>query len=244
MPVLAHAESRDADGNEIVLRPAADALCCEISEGVCVLSIRTGHYFTLTGEAATVWQLIRNGQRLDRIDAGAIEELSALGLIAVGSGRAGQSEDRRTWVDAGEANGRPWRTPSVLRCFYELCRFHMLLKVLSLRQVLAIAFNTVRSSTHCEQPDNWSQQLARQIAMAGAMYPFRADCLERSLAFISLAGRCGAVVTLQLGVAEFPFEAHAWVESDGIPLNERAEGIARFKRFPAISAALVGALEC
>ena len=71
------------------------------------------------------------------------------------------------------------------------------------------------------------------VAMAAALYPGRAACLERSLVLFYLARRAGVPVTYHHGVQPLPFKAHAWVEYDGHVINDVPEFITTFLAFPA-----------
>lgn len=68
---------------------------------------------------------------------------------------------------------------------------------------------------------------ARRIsqAVSSAAYRLRATCLERSMALWWLLHSRGIESSLCIGVRKENqmFQAHAWVEVDGLPLNERPE---------------------
>jgi len=70
------------------------------------------------------------------------------------------------------------------------------------------------------------------VAMAGALYPGRAKCLEQSLAVYYLLGRRGAPVRFRMGVQSHPFLAHAWVEYQGQPITDVAEHVKWFAPLP------------
>jgi hypothetical protein len=74
----------------------------------------------------------------------------------------------------------------------------------------------------------------RAVAMAGALFPGRALCLEQSLVLYFLLRRQQIPVTYCQGVQPHPFQAHAWVEYGGHPLNDVEEHAHRFARFPAV----------
>jgi hypothetical protein len=76
---------------------------------------------------------------------------------------------------------------------------------------------------------------ARAVAIAGALFPGRAVCLEQSLALLILLGRSGAPVSLRVGVQPYRFRAHAWIECDGVPVNERGELIRGLVLLPDIT---------
>jgi hypothetical protein len=60
-----------------------------------------------------------------------------------------------------------------------------------------------------------------------------ATCLTRSLLLRWLLRRYGTTSDLCIGVRleQGEFSAHAWVEKDGIPLNDRPEFVARYAIF-------------
>ena len=60
-----------------------------------------------------------------------------------------------------------------------------------------------------------------------------ANCLTRSLLLRWLLRRFGTASDLRIGVCfeQGKLAAHAWVEKDGIPLNDRPEVVARYAAF-------------
>ena len=62
---------------------------------------------------------------------------------------------------------------------------------------------------------------------------FRANCLERSLLLWSLMRRRGYAADLRIGVSneEREFKAHAWVEMNGVVLNDREDVATEFAPF-------------
>jgi hypothetical protein len=60
-----------------------------------------------------------------------------------------------------------------------------------------------------------------------------ATCLEKSLALWWLLGRQGIPSTVRIGTRKTggKFEAHAWVECNGVPLNEPAEPHSHYAAF-------------
>ncbi len=72
------------------------------------------------------------------------------------------------------------------------------------------------------------------VALAAALYPGRAMCLERSLALFYLARRAGIPVTYHQGVQPRPFAAHAWIEYQGAILNDVPEHVHTFRPFPQV----------
>ena len=62
--------------------------------------------------------------------------------------------------------------------------------------------------------------LARRFAEAHLHLPGLARCLPRSLALIDFLDRRGATAQLIFGVRTHPFEAHCWVQSGDVILND------------------------
>jgi len=74
--------------------------------------------------------------------------------------------------------------------------------------------------------------VVRDVALAAALLPIRARCLEQSLVAHVMLRRHGFDASLRLGVQPYGFAAHAWVEIDGRPVNERSEIIRKLVPFP------------
>ena len=72
-----------------------------------------------------------------------------------------------------------------------------------------------------------------QAVNRAAKHVFGATCLTRSLLLRWLLLFYGTPSELRIGVrfANDEFAAHAWVEKDGIPLNERPEVVACYAAF-------------
>lgn len=70
--------------------------------------------------------------------------------------------------------------------------------------------------------------VAHAVALAAALYPGRARCLEQSLLLYYLLRRRGIDAHFRLGVQPHPFGAHAWVECGGMPINDVPEHVRHF----------------
>lgn len=75
-----------------------------------------------------------------------------------------------------------------------------------------------------------ARAIARMVAIASARAPFRVTCLHRTLVLRRLLRARGVPCALRLGVRSWDgaFEAHAWVELAGVPLNDDEAHVARF----------------
>jgi hypothetical protein len=79
-----------------------------------------------------------------------------------------------------------------------------------------------------------ARKVARLVNMAARGSPVAFTCLHRSLATWQLLRREGIPCRLRLGASdrgEERFEAHAWVEFDGVAVNERTEDLAHYRPF-------------
>ena len=81
--------------------------------------------------------------------------------------------------------------------------------------------NTARDARSAEVA-----QITSRMVRAGARHgPAHPSCLEQSLVLWFLMAREGVPARLRIGVKKSAgkFEAHAWVEYDGVPLNQSEE---------------------
>jgi Transglutaminase-like superfamily len=65
----------------------------------------------------------------------------------------------------------------------------------------------------------------RMVRSAAYHFPGKASCLEKALALWWLLGRRGIASSVRIGTRKVDdkFEAHAWVDCDGVALNEPEE---------------------
>ena len=81
------------------------------------------------------------------------------------------------------------------------------------------------------EPLKCGGRLLKLFRTAEGCYPTRRapmDCLPRSLALTRFLRTAGFPAEHVMGVALYPFEAHAWVELAGSALNEGATFLTRF----------------
>lgn len=67
--------------------------------------------------------------------------------------------------------------------------------------------------------------LAKRVAIAGALFPGRARCLEQAMVVFYHLGRRTNGVVLRVGVQPHGFRSHAWVEVAGRPLNDHDDSV-------------------
>ncbi len=64
-------------------------------------------------------------------------------------------------------------------------------------------------------------QMCEAVDLAAVLYFRKVLCLQRSAATACLLKKHGFSVQLVIGVRYLPFVAHAWVELDGLVLNDK-----------------------
>jgi Transglutaminase-like superfamily len=64
-------------------------------------------------------------------------------------------------------------------------------------------------------------RICRAINLACVWYPKQVLCLQRSAATTCLLRRHGVAASLVIGARQLPFKAHAWVEVEGVVVNDK-----------------------
>lgn len=115
--------------------------------------------------------------------------------------------------------------------FVVLCAARLRVRTQGISRTLAWACRlpSPRPAPHGSASVDEALQVAEGVAMAGALFPGRARCLEQSLALTRLLRLRGIPAELRFGVRPHPFAAHAWVEVEGEPLLEDRERLSTFE---------------
>lgn len=64
-------------------------------------------------------------------------------------------------------------------------------------------------------------QLCHAVDLACAFYFKQILCLQRSAATVMLLRKYGCNAEMVIGAQVLPFKSHAWVESDGVVVNDK-----------------------
>ena len=65
-------------------------------------------------------------------------------------------------------------------------------------------------------------EICRAVELACVFYLREVQCLQRSAATVRLLRKYGAAAELVIGIQQWPFRAHAWVELAGQVVNDKA----------------------
>jgi len=125
------------------------------------------------------------------------------------------------------------RAPSVLQCGLIVTFMKLMLRVRGFQSTIEWIRRRVLDVPETgDAAPAILKTVERSVAMAGALYPGRAMCLEQSLTLYYLLRRQGVPVRYCQGVQPFPFQAHAWVEYLGEVINDVPDHVKLFARLP------------
>lgn len=84
-------------------------------------------------------------------------------------------------------------------------------------------YDRVRKTQLATRPRNMlgCTEICQAVDLAAVLYFRRVLCLQRSAATACLLKRYGFHAQLVIGVQQLPFAAHAWVEMDGLVVNDK-----------------------
>jgi hypothetical protein len=253
--------------NEAPLSVSDDVLSCTHGDVTYLLSLRLGAYTSLNGIAKRLWNLVEKGHtrrdcaellmlefqvpavRAHRDVDAFLRELSRRALLK----REDEGQSRVT-LSAVQDLQQPagfslccqivklLGVSSVFGCLIVLAWSHWSLKVSRFHQVLRAAMSTAMPKSGIAEDEArkvvLGNMVTRRVRAAAAIYPWRTACLEQSLTGIVILRLLGVDAGLRLGIHPYPFSAHAWVESDGTPLNELPDQILRYRSFPILKSAI------
>jgi hypothetical protein len=83
---------------------------------------------------------------------------------------------------------------------------------------------------------NVAKQVARMVSIAANHGPYHANCLKRSVLIWWLLEQKGIHTEIRVGAHKNPsgLQAHAWVECQGVVLNDRQDIADQFTPFESL----------
>jgi hypothetical protein len=238
-------------------RPRWGVVSAHSTEAVLLLDRLTARYFTLPDASGRIWDLLVEGlsprevgarmadeyevewaqvtddvtRQLELLARERLIEIRPEGEPAAVAPSAPAAPLRQHGVRAVPT--APVLPPSVLRCAWEITAMKLRLRRRgfdgTLRWIAAqVGGVPARDDVALEEV----QRVEYHVAMAAAVYPARARCLEQSLTLYYLLRRQGVTARYCQGAQAYPFHAHAWVEYQGEVINDVAEHTEHFARFP------------
>lgn len=128
-------------------------------------------------------------------------------------------------VDSDGVSNVDWSLPleskkiplnsSVLKALVTLLKVNLFMKVRGFYSTIQLIKNSLKSHLNYIIPqDEDLRDLANIVNKACLLYPTRTKCLEWAMTFVLLALKRKWKCNLEIGVQNYPFFAHAWVECD------------------------------
>jgi len=106
--------------------------------------------------------------------------------------------------------------PPVVIALLRLIQVNSYIKLLGFHKAIQLIKKARKKNVEYIIPsDAELKQLTSIINKACLIYPSRTKCLEWAMAYVLLALQKGWKCNLEIGVQNYPFMAHAWVECNG-----------------------------
>lgn len=131
----------------------------------------------------------------------------------------------------------PWERHQLIRLLFILPVTWLTLRVFGFKRTRAFA--ELKRSPEATKPEKYpairAQRCAQLAAIASRHGLYPANCLHQSLALCWLLRRDGLPARLRIGVLPRtqPFQAHAWVDLDGIALGPSVDQYVAFDTLTA-----------
>ncbi len=124
---------------------------------------------------------------------------------------------------------------NIARAWWTLMLVQFSLNVLPYRywlKRLNTAINTDHGGSSTVAAQQECKQIAQNIAIAARNHFLNVNCLGRSLALHALCRRAGFRTQIAIGIRKNrgDIQGHAWLEADGVVLNDTVEGISAFTK--------------
>lgn len=231
-----------------VLR-AHDVITCESADCVVLLALASERYFVLNGLAGDVWATMRgpssrasvisqiqamypsvSAERVEKDVDDAIAQFLHQRLIVL-SDQQPQAPRLRASLEEAHVPSEPL---SFVVAFASLFACHLSLRVLGLKRTLRLILGRkILSDT--QNGEAAAKSLCIGLHNATRFFPFRVECLERSVCGLWLLRRRGIQAELRVGVVARPFQAHAWIDLHGIPVNDDPDNLTLYRPFESIT---------
>lgn len=104
----------------------------------------------------------------------------------------------------------------MLKTFVTLCKINFTLKIRGFYATIQLIRKHRRKKVGYILPSEEDlKDMANIVNKACLLYPTRTKCLEWAMTYVLMALKQGWRCNLEIGVQNYPFMAHAWVECDG-----------------------------
>ncbi len=153
-----------------------------------------------------------------------LEMLISNGIIEKKAGHYPYYIDQKT--DSHGVSNVDWRLPlenkkmklnlPVLEALITLVKVNFYIRIRGFYRAIQLITKSHKAQLSYIIPETAElENLARIVNKACLIYPTRTKCLEWAMTFVFLALKRKWKCNLEVGVQNYPFMAHAWVECDG-----------------------------
>lgn len=108
----------------------------------------------------------------------------------------------------------------LLQCYWELLRYEVDFKHKHFGRLYDRVKQCPVNSKQFRQPKQ--ADIVRAVNLASAFYFKQVSCLQRAAATTCLLRRAGIRADFVIGVQTLPYSAHAWVEVDGLVVDDKS----------------------
>lgn len=215
------AAASPSEAGSTALHPSRDVVCATVDGGSVLLDLRRQQYVGLDGVGSSIWSALERGVRAADLAAELAREYDAPLDVLTRDCDAFVADLQRRGLLKRSVASVP-RAPRLPSCLALLALVDASVRLLGLRRTLALV-RRLAGGRPARRDAALLAETTRRLILAAAFYPRRALCLEQSLTLCVLLRRRGIPAELRLGVQRLPFYAHAWVEVDGQPIDERQD---------------------
>jgi hypothetical protein len=212
----------------------SDGVRAEIIDNrVVLLDIDAGEYLVLDRIETLIWQGLISDSTAETINI-LIEEYDISEDIILADIEAFKAQciergffDKKSDTSRRKQQAAPAKAPNAWRAWLWMLRVSF-----SLRSGFAPAY---RLCLGLKQPGARTladlEKAQTAFLFAENFFIFKSaprDCLPRSLSLYGFLTSCGIRATHVIGIARYPFEAHAWVECDDKVLLDRPDWVSKY----------------
>ncbi|OWJ96845.1 hypothetical protein B6S59_05165 [Pseudomonas sp. A46] len=155
-------------------------------------------------------------------------ELEEKGVLVAGfhkgetrySSEVVQALDNHEWSTAFKFGLVEVGFSSVLRSMFVLFLIKILVGALGLHKVFRIIRKAKKINCGCRVDYKRLLEISSSMKKASMYIPFRSSCLEHSIGVVLISAMYGGGAVMRIGVKNYDFLAHAWVEKDGVVVGD------------------------
>jgi hypothetical protein len=228
------------------VRPAWGVLTSDQDPLMILLSLRNGRFYTLNETGSAIWRRVGEGQTVQAVINGVaasfggsegvahrvrdfVTDLVRQGVLSIGPKPPALSVSRIASEEAAQSACHHDALPTAVALVY-LTLVAAGLRIVGTERTWRFAH---RNLPQRKSPISQQQAAAvtQAVSRAATLLPWRARCLQQSLATLCLLRKAGIDAHLRLGVQQFPFYAHAWVQVGDMTVNDSPEMLKLYRPF-------------